>query len=470
MTLVINQVDMTVQSTASSIYGDKLTVDMNKITIKNSKVDPEGKKISEIADVTAEVLLPNGIAKDAVLGAGTYDLKLTIKAKEGYEEEFKNYKFGAGLDKDGVLVVKDGYKVEKKSVTADMVEFTSQYVKPKQGMVNYDGVIVKFEGYDVSGKTKEIVLEAERDYKLYGATQAASENEYKMSILGRGENYKDWDKVTWTVDRRDEVVITGKYAHVSKTSYDTANKKLSITSRLAVPSNATMTKIGVIATNNLSKKYSLTVDTPEVAGETYVKVRTDVGDLKGINYTWKKSNVEADDVWYAVPYVCYTIDGKEVIKYGELTEVTTEGNAVVEMASVDYTNATYFKENGVWKLQNRGFIEVPDGCKIDVAGICATNDITRAETMDSSTKTVDGVIYNKPMEAGNETSLYRVWKKTNVKPGAVWYVKFYAIYTDKDGVKNTVYSDVYSVQAGRQNDDGTGAVGFLKGIVNPEDV
>ena len=95
--------------------------------------------------------------------------------------------------------------------------------------------------------------------------------------------------------------------------------------------------IGVIATNNASKKDALSLDTPEVAGETFVKTyETSSDDPLGAeeiqNYMWRKSSSQVGDVWYIRPHLSlrdmeHNID---YTVYGQVYKVTVGVPCVIE--------------------------------------------------------------------------------------------------------------------------------------------
>lgn len=442
MNLTIVPATVDVKADAQSEYGNKLA-DVTNISLTSS-LTVDGKSIEDMVDVTAAVE-GTTLGKGHVLPVGTHNIVLTITPKEGYKDALKYYNLGT--DENGKRTV-SGYRVTPKEITEDMVSFSSKYVKPNaNGMVNPGEMTVKFDGYDVTGESMEFILESNRDYKAYGATQASGQAAYEMDLVGIN-NYIGVATVSWVVDTRSEVEITGKYAEVTGTSYDTSNKKLKFNARMAIPDDAVMTQLGIIATSNAAIKYDLTLDTAPEAGVTFVKATTEGLDgLKGTNYNWTKTNVGTDDVWYAVPYVCYNLNGEDFVRYGSLVKATANGVAPVEMATAEYVSATYTADNK--KLKFNTFVTIPDGSTMDAIGICATKNHETAETLSTETPPVDGETYIKKTIEGlsgiSETGYS--WTKTKVAVGDNWFVKPYVTYTDADGVQQTVYGELKVVTA-----------------------
>ena len=80
---------------------------------------------------------------------------------------------------------------------------------------------------------------------------------------------------------------------------------------------------------------------------------------------------------------------------------------------------------------------IPEGCTIVKAGIVATSDMTKANTL-----SVDNADYNRLKENITVHNYQYKWTKTNVQDGQAWYVKGYQIYKDKNGTEHIVYSNL----------------------------
>ena len=82
---------------------------------------------------------------------------------------------------------------------------------------------------------------------------------------------------------------------------------------------------------------------------------------------------------------------------------------------------------------------VPNGCKINKAGIIATNN---SELANSDEFTDKKAMFVRGMSSDKKAVRY-TWTK-NVKTGETWYVRAYLVYTDLNGNVHTVYDDMVS--------------------------
>ena len=96
------------------------------------------------------------------------------------------------------------------------------------------------------------------------------------------------------------------------------------------------------------------------------------------------------------------------------------------------------KEKG--KLSFVSMSTVPEGCKINKAGIIATN---KSEVANSGEFTDKSAQFVRGMSSDKKAVRY-TWTKGNIQTGDKWYVRAYLVYTDSDGNVHTVYSDVIS--------------------------
>jgi hypothetical protein len=262
----------------------------------------------------------------------------------------------------------------------------------------------------------------------------------------RAAGEADFTSADGSIGQKEYMEITGKYAEVKSVSYNADTKKLKFNARMTIPDDAVMTQLGIIATSNAAIKYNLTLDTKPEAGVTFVKATTTGLDgIKGTNYTWTKTAVGKDDVWYAVPYVCYELNGETVTKYGALVEATAEGVTPVELATAEYVRAEYTNE----KLKFHTLVSITDGRTMNAIGVCATSNAETAGNLTLDTPEVTGVTYIKKVDTGLEgiTKTGYHWTKSAVKEGTTWFVKPYVTYTDADGVQQTIYGDLEPVKA-----------------------
>ena len=84
---------------------------------------------------------------------------------------------------------------------------------------------------------------------------------------------------------------------------------------------------------------------------------------------------------------------------------------------------------------------VPEGCKIDKAGVIATNDANVAASPD--TFNVERSTFVRG-DAWNGTEYRFTWTKSKVYAGETWYVRAYLVYTDKDGNTHEMFGDIVS--------------------------
>ena len=130
-------------------------------------------------------------------------------------------------------------------------------------------------------------------------------------------------------------------------------------------------------------------------------------------YTYKMStgNVELEAVY---------LDADDVFDLS--------GNCVEDAVVIDKTNR---------KITFTFLNTIPEGCTIVKAGIVATSDMTKANTL-----SVDNADYNRFKENITVHNYQYKWTKTNVQDGQAWYVKGYQIYKDKNGTEHIVYSNL----------------------------
>ena len=84
---------------------------------------------------------------------------------------------------------------------------------------------------------------------------------------------------------------------------------------------------------------------------------------------------------------------------------------------------------------------VPEGCRIDKAGVIATNDANVAASPD--TFNVERSTFVRG-DAWNGTEYRFTWTKSKVYAGETWYVRAYLVYTDKDGNTHEMFGDIVS--------------------------
>ncbi|MCR5480723.1 MAG: hypothetical protein K6F27_12815 [Ruminococcus sp.] len=100
-----------------------------------------------------------------------------------------------------------------------------------------------------------------------------------------------------------------------------------------------------------------------------------------------------------------------------------------------------YKDTENKKLTFVSLSTVPQGCKIDKAGVIATNDASVAANPD--TFNVDSSTFVRG-DATDSSSHRYTWNKTKVNVGDTWYVRAYLVYTDKDGNTHEILGDIVS--------------------------
>ena len=130
--------------------------------------------------------------------------------------------------------------------------------------------------------------------------------------------------------------------------------------------------VGLIATNNSTKKDMLTLDIPEVTNETYVKIfhptDDDPMDDPDGTFTWRKSSVNVGDVWYIRPHIEYTDleTGMEYTMYGAVYKVTVGTPCTIECDTLSCTELTareQANENNISSVQEQANWNSNNGVK-----------------------------------------------------------------------------------------------------------
>ena len=149
---------------------------------------------------------------------------------------------------------------------------------------------------------------------------------------------------------------------------------------------------------------------------------------------WKKDNVI---VSYDSTYKFY-MPGEDTV----FEAMYKEADTPVESAGITYIeNVIPNAEANTLSFVSIG--TVPDGCKIEYAGIVATSDASKA--MGDEGLTVANADYVRGGGKGYKTYKY-TWTKGKVTEGQIWYVRAYLKYADSDGDIHEIYSDVVSGQ------------------------
>lgn len=125
------------------------------------------------------------------------------------------------------------------------------------------------------------------------------------------------DNTLVTAVYEENIVKVAGTTYIESVEVDTENSKLAFTSVSSVPDDCTIVYAGIVATSDAAKA----TEGVELTAYNADYVRGAASAKKLVNFTWKKSKVTADDIWYVRAYLKYT-DGDGVIYeiYGDLVK------------------------------------------------------------------------------------------------------------------------------------------------------
>ncbi len=134
------------------------------------------------------------------------------------------------------------------------------------------------------------------------------------------------------------------------------------------------------------------------------------------------------------------------VKNMTITAVYVDDISVVEaMGTTDIIDVVKDTENG--KITFVSMSSVPEGCKIEKAGVIATNDevlgTSDGDFNESTASYVRGSAW-----AGNEVRY--TWTKNITETNQMWYVRAYLVYRDNNGNMQTVYGNIVSASLSEQ--------------------
>lgn len=231
-------------------------------------------------------------------------------------------------------------------------------------------------------------------------------------------------------------------ATVRTANYNEGNSKLTINAYLTVPSDCKITSAGLVASSADKYTGELTWDNAE-----YKKVLASaVGKNAPVNYTWTKSNVKLDDVWYARAHVAYTdVNGEEHHVYGDLITITAGSDYDnSEKGTATIRTATY--NTSTKKATFNAYITVPDNAVIVNAGLVAASNSTFDPNDAILTSANAEFIKTLATAVGKSAPVNYTWTKSKVNSGDVWYARAYLVYT-LDGVEHIVYGNLTTLTA-----------------------
>ena len=141
---------------------------------------------------------------------------------------------------------------------------------------------------------------------------------------------------------------------------------------------------------------------------------------------------------YNEKYVFYASEDTTVEAVYVTMETEINAKGTTNIIGINRTEADKDTKKG--KLSFVSMSTVPEGCKINKAGVIATSDSavgTSNEFTDKSAQFVRGM-------SSDKKAVRYTWTKGNIQTGDKWYVRAYLVYTDSNGNIHTVYSDVVS--------------------------
>ena len=121
-----------------------------------------------------------------------------------------------------------------------------------------------------------------------------------------------------------------------------------------------------------------------------------------------------------------------------LTAIFEDQEVEVEAVGTTFIES-WEPETDTGKLVFVSVSTVPDGCRMEFAGLVATSDLAVVESEGGLTK--ENAAFVRGDGEGLKSYKY-TWKKTKVSSGTSWYVRAYLRYTDKGGNMKEVYGDV----------------------------
>lgn len=118
----------------------------------------------------------------------------------------------------------------------------------------------------------------------------------------------------------DTVVVDVKgTAYIESVKPDLSAQKISFVSICSVPNDCRIISAGLVATSDENKADNLSEDNAD-----YVKKKATTA--KNYKYTWTKTKVTAEQVWYVKSYLVYEdADGEQITVYGDLVKADLNG-------------------------------------------------------------------------------------------------------------------------------------------------
>ncbi len=172
------------------------------------------------------------------------------------------------------------------------------------------------------------------------------------------------------------------------------------------------------------------------------------GEISGEFKLNSALTVVADAAVSGKQFTYWTDQNGNIVSYNQGYAFYLGGNTVLTANYID--SAEMLEKLGTAEITNitkQAFVSgisfvasfsVPEGAKIDFAGIVATSNADKAQNL-----TAENADYIRG-SAQNTTSGRFTWTKSNAGAQNEWFVRAYLVYTDIDGETKTVYSSLAS--------------------------
>ena len=155
----------------------------------------------------------------------------------------------------------------------------------------------------------------------------------------------------------------------------------------------------------------------------------------GMKFSHWKDNANGNILSYNEKYVFYVSEDTSIMAVYVETGTKVDAKGATNIVGLNQTDVS----KGKGKLSFVSMSTVPNGCKINKAGIIATNNSKLANSNEFTDKKATFV---RGMSSNKKAVRY-TWTKS-VQSGETWYVRAYLVYTDLNGNVHTVYGDMIS--------------------------
>ena len=155
----------------------------------------------------------------------------------------------------------------------------------------------------------------------------------------------------------------------------------------------------------------------------------------GMKFSHWKDNANGNILSYNEKYVFYVSENTSIMAVYVETGTKVDAKGATNIVGLNQTDVS----KGKGKLSFVSMSTVPNGCKINKAGIIATNNFELANSNEFTDKNATFV---RGMSSNKKAVRY-TWTKS-VQSGETWYVRAYLVYTDLNGNVHTVYGDMVS--------------------------